>query len=132
MAAFKSFRDLLAWQAGMDMAVGVYQWTRKFPADQRYSLVSQMQRSGSSVPYNIAEGWGLGTARLFVKHLRIARGSMCELETQMELAARVLGVVAPDELSKNREKAGRLLQGLIDSMEEKVRREEGRGAHDAS
>lgn len=125
MAKFESFRDLLAWQAAMDLAVAIYIWTRSFPTDERFGLISQMRRSSGSVPYNIAEGWGLGTTRAFLRHLRQSRGSLAELDTQIELSHRVLQSRPDVSLLELREKAGKLLQGLITSLERKLDDEGG-------
>lgn len=120
----KSFRDLLAWQLGMDVAVACYEWTRDFPDRERFGLTSQIQRAASSVSFNIAEGWGLGTTPQFLRHCRQARGSLAELETAIELSMRVLSVKTPEQLLEFRDRCARLLQGLIHSLERKVEEED--------
>ncbi len=103
----------------MDLAGIVYRETREFPSDERFGLTSQMRRSAVSVPSNIAEGQGRGTAGEFIRFLRIANGSRQELETQM-LLAREFGFMSDencnrmDELS---EELGRIISGLIRSLE---------------
>ena len=71
----------------MDLAQMVYELvvTLCLP-DERFGLSSQVRRAAVSIPSNIAEGWGYGKTGKYVHHLRIARGSECELRTQLELA----------------------------------------------
>ena len=85
----KSFRDLFIWQSSVDLAVSVIETTGAFPFSQRRVLVEQMQRCAISVPSNIAEGKGRLSSRELRQFLGIARGSLCELETQVEIARRV-------------------------------------------
>ncbi|MCA9098217.1 MAG: four helix bundle protein [Planctomycetaceae bacterium] len=73
----------------MDLVVEVYDLTKTLPGDERYGLTSQIQRAVVSVPANIAEGHSLATPKLFLKHLRIASGSLAEVETQIVLASRL-------------------------------------------
>jgi four helix bundle protein len=115
-----SFRDLDAWKLAMDLAEVVYRWTATFPPSERYGLTSQMQRSSVSVACNIAEGWGNGTTRMFVRRLRDARGSLTELETQIELAKRTLSLIPPDALPDLRARTAQVLQALITSLERRL------------
>ena len=87
--AVKSYRDLVVWQKAMDLAVDVYRLAKFFPKDERYRLASQMTRAAASVPANIAEGHGRGTARDYANFLAIAKGSLAELETYLTLAVRI-------------------------------------------
>ncbi len=82
----RTYRDLKVWQKGYSTALSVYRLTRRFPSDELYGLVSQMRRAAISVPSNIAEGYGRHTSAEFLRSLRIAYGSNCELETQTSLA----------------------------------------------
>ena len=84
-----SYRSLVVWQKGMELAEKVYLITKKFPKEEIYALTSQVRRSAVSVPSNIAEGKGRGTDKEFVQFLRIALGSLYELQTQLELALRI-------------------------------------------
>jgi four helix bundle protein len=85
----QSFRDLQVWQKSMEMTIVVYQLTRNFPHEEVYGLTSQMRRSVVSIPSNIAEGQGRLNTREFRQFLGIARGSNCELQTQLEIARRL-------------------------------------------
>jgi len=78
--------DLKVWQQAMDLARLVYTISRDFPAGERFGLTSQVRRAAVSVPSNIAEGCARGSQRELVQFLYIARGSLSELETQLQLA----------------------------------------------
>jgi four helix bundle protein len=112
------YRDLVAWQKSMDLTERVYRCTADLPLEERYGLTSQMRRAATSIPSNIAEGQGRrSTDDEFIRFLRIALGSLCELETQLELSVR-LKMLSPEQLSALRpvsEEVGRLLNGLIRS-----------------
>jgi four helix bundle protein len=82
----QSFRDLQVWQKLMQLAVAVYGSTRDFPREELYGLTSQIRRSAVSVPSNIAKGQGRLNLGEFKQFLGIARGSNCELQTQLEIA----------------------------------------------
>ena len=97
MAVARSFRDLTVWQRSMQMTVAVYRLSQKFPREELYGLTSQMRRSAVSVPSNIAEGHAKRPTRDYQRHLRIAAGSLAEVETQLELLVR-LGFVTKDTI----------------------------------
>lgn len=82
-------RKLLIWQKGVSLAVETYSATRFLPIEERYGLLSQIRRSASSFPANIAEGYGRGQKNELRYFLRIARGSLFELQTHLEIAHRV-------------------------------------------
>jgi len=84
-----SYRDLKVWQNAMELAERVYAITSSFPAQERYGIVQQMRRAAVSIPSNIAEGYGRRTSRQRYNFLENALGSLFELETQTELAARL-------------------------------------------
>ncbi len=98
----------------MDLTVSIYRWTETFPDEEKYGLTAQMRRSAVSVPSNVAEGWGLHTRASLLKHVRIARGSIAELETQMELAQRLeyLQRDSTRELASNLGRVAQLARGL--------------------
>ena len=85
----KGYRNLVVWQKAMELAKKVYLVTRNFPEEEIYALTSQVRRSAVSVPSNIAEGKGRGTGKEFIQFLRIALGSLYELQTQLELSMRI-------------------------------------------
>ena len=81
-----TFRDLCVWQDAVRLAVVVYGMTRRFPPDEKYGLTSQVRRAAVSVSSNIAEGKGRSSGRELCRFLDIAFGSVCELESQIEVA----------------------------------------------
>lgn len=80
---------LLAWQEAMKLAEMACQYTKPFPRDERFGLARQLRRAAVSVPSNIAEGAARNSSRELAQFLGIASGSVAELETQLELAARL-------------------------------------------
>ncbi len=113
----KGHRDLIVWQKAMDLVVMTYELTRTFPKSEVYGLSSQMQRAAVSIPSNIAEGQGLKQTQAYSRHLTIASGSLCEVQTQIEIAQR-LGYLAPgkQDLIEQAEEVGRMLAGLRRSL----------------
>jgi len=87
--AIQTYQQLEIWQRGMNLAEQIYDLTRNLPRDEIFGLSSQMRRAAVSVPANIAEGWGRQGSTEFQHFLRIAQGSLRELETHLLLAQRV-------------------------------------------
>ncbi|MFA5158264.1 MAG: four helix bundle protein [Patescibacteria group bacterium] len=79
----KSFKELIIWQKSVELSPAVYKATKKFPKEELFGLVFQMKRSAISIPSNIAEGRSRNTKKDFVQFLKIASGSLSELETQV-------------------------------------------------
>jgi four helix bundle protein len=118
-----SFRDLLAWQKAQGLAVDVCPVCKSFPKDELYGLTSQIRRAAVSVPSNIAEGQGRLTKGEFLQSLGYARGSLLELQTQLEIA-KDLGYLSPElfiELDRESFAVGGLLNRLIASFQLKAR-----------
>ena len=84
-----SYKDLIVWQKSMDLAESVYRISEKLPSKENYGLISQMRRAAVSIPSNIAEGYGRQSTGSYAQFLSIARGSLLELETQIELCIRL-------------------------------------------
>ncbi|HYC68348.1 four helix bundle protein [Brevundimonas sp.] len=119
MSEVRSYRDLQVWQRAMDVAVGTYELTRAYPRDELFGLTSQSRRAAASIAANIAEGYGRASTPSYLSFLRIARGSLKELETHLILAERVgllaSGATAP--LLDQTDEVGRMLHGLITRVE---------------
>jgi four helix bundle protein len=86
--AVRSFRDLEVWKIAIEMTDMIYDTTTSFPKEEMYGLISQIRRSAVSVPSNIAEGSARNNTKEYIQFLFIARGSLAELETQLEIARR--------------------------------------------
>jgi four helix bundle protein len=87
--AVRSYRDLRVWQEAMSLAVDCYKLTRAFPKDELFGMTAQIRRSSASIAANIAEGHGRESTGAFIQFLRVAQGSLKELETHLLLAERV-------------------------------------------
>lgn len=122
MAAINSFEDLEVWQMSMTLTEECYRLTSRFPREEIYGLISQMRRASVSVPSNIAEGHGRENTGAFIQHLRIAQGSLKELQTQLLLTARL--EMAPKQdlqpLLEKCERIGKMLRSLIWRLQEHV------------
>jgi len=85
----ESHKNLIVWQKSMDLVESIYGITEKFPSKEQFGLISQMRRAAVSIPSNIAEGYGRNASGSYIQFLSIARGSLLELETQIELSIRL-------------------------------------------
>ena len=107
----------------MQLSVAVYRLTREFPREEVYGLTSQIRRSAVSVPSNIAEGQGRLSPGEFRQFLSIARGSNCELQTQLEIA-RALEIGNPvliGEADRLSHEVGKMIYSLLQSLEKQKR-----------
>jgi|SRR5687768_6166262 four helix bundle protein len=112
MSTPTGYRDLLAWQEAMKLAVLVYRITSRFPREEVYGLTAQIRRSAASIPSNIAEGAARNSPREFYHFLGISAGSLAEVETQLELAERLDYAKLDSSTNHQAQKVGMLLQGL--------------------
>ncbi|MFZ4576056.1 MAG: four helix bundle protein [Phycisphaerales bacterium] len=115
----RSYKDLVAWQRAFALGREVYRLTSQFPGDERFGLTAQLRRAAVSIASNIAEGYGRASRPEYLRFLRIARGSLYEVETQM-LFALEFGFVAAAEseaISERINDTARVLSGLIHSLE---------------
>jgi four helix bundle protein len=112
---FGSYRDLRVWQEAMSLAEGCFRLTREFPKEEAYGMSSQVRRSAASIAANIAEGYGRELNKPFIQFLRVAQGSLKELETHLLLVERVQ--MAPAEktapLLLGCDALGKMLRRLI-------------------
>lgn len=93
------YKELKVWQKAIDLAVEVYRVTEKLPKEERFGLISQINRCVVSIPSNIAEGAGRNTKKDFDNFLGISLGSSFELDTQLVISNR-LGYVSSDDFEK--------------------------------
>lgn len=117
-AVVQSFRDLQVWQRSMQLTVAVYRMTRNFPREEIYGLTSQIRRSAVSVPSNIAEGQGRLNTGEFRQFLGVARGSNCELQTQLGIARALefCNVKLLDEAEGVSHEVGKMLFAMLESL----------------
>jgi four helix bundle protein len=112
----EKFEDLLVWQKAHQLVLETYKITRSYPAEERFSLVSQMRRASVSVPANIAEGFKKRGQRDKMNFYNIAQGSLEELRYYMILS-RDLGYIQGDQnIIRMIEEVGKMLYSLIVSM----------------
>ncbi len=110
------YRDLTAWKVAMTFVLAIYRATRSFPRDELFGLVSQLRRAAVSIPSNIAEGYGRNSTRELHQFVGMARGSLAEVETQLDISRELGYLSAGDakELPKQARRLGQLLTGLRD------------------
>ena len=114
----RTYRDLVVWQKSMELVKLVYQVCHKLPGTERFGMISQLQRAAVSIPSNIAEGWGRETKNFFLTFLRVAKGSLAELDT-LTIIARDLNYIESDifeQLNNKSEEISRMLNALIRSI----------------
>jgi len=112
------FRELEVWKEAKQIALAVYELTERFPDREKFGLISQIQRAAISVASNIAEGSGRQHKKEFIHFLHLARGSLFELLTQIEISTE-LGLINEDDFDDLNERCVTLtkrLNSLINSL----------------
>jgi four helix bundle protein len=116
----ESYRDLLIWQQAMDLVVETYALSKTWPKDEVYGLTSQVRRASVSVPANIAEGYGRESRASYQNFLRIAQGSLKEVETLLQIAVRV-NIETKERVEPHMRKCesvGKLIRLLVRKLDE--------------
>ena len=105
----------------MDFVIEVYDQVQHFPVHEKFGMVTQLQRAAVSIPSNIAEGAARRNTRELLQFLYIARGSLSELDTQLEICFRLRYLEKPayDRLVLRLETISKMLSGLIASIARK-------------
>jgi four helix bundle protein len=118
----RGHRELRVWPSAVDLVVRIYAGTGQFPRHEVYGLAGQLQRAAVSVPSNIAEGHAREHINEYLHHLSFAQGSLCEIDTQLEIALRLEYVQQEEALSVAEEIAlvGRQLHALRAALRRKV------------
>ena len=118
MARSKSYRELIVWQKAMALTRSAYTLSQELPKSEAYGLQTQIRHAAVSVPSNIAEGHGRLTDSQFRHFLGNARGSLYELQTQLELAGDLgyLDQILVRELMERGSEVARLINGLVAVM----------------
>ena len=124
MGEIRTFRDLMIWQKSMALLTSLYRETNRFPADEKFGLVSQMRRCAVSIPSNIAEGYGRRTSGDYIRFLQIAIGSIYELQTQLEIS-RNLELLDADKYGDLNEDLCEI-ERMLSSLVAKIRATKGR------
>ena len=107
------YRNLIVWQKAMQFTRLVYSIVKSFPVEERYALSDQLHRAVVSIASNIAEGCGRATNKDYAHFLAIARGSLYETMTQLELAQSLGYVDSLEEIEPLSLEISRILGGLM-------------------
>ena len=108
------FKDLIVWQKSMELVRAVYALSKAFPADERYALTDQLRRAVVSIPSNIAEGSGRASNADYGHFLSIARGSLYETMTQLQVAVDLGYIPAlSQDLELLMSEVGRMLGSML-------------------
>ncbi len=118
----QTYRDLIAWQKAMELVTRVYKVTRRLPREELYGLTGQLRRAAVSIPSNIAEGQARYSHAEFHHFLRNARGSLAEVETQIQIACNLNYITQEQGLALLQATAevGRILNALLDSVKKRA------------
>ena len=117
LSKIESYKDLLIWQKGMELVKLTYLITQSFPDEEKFGLTSQLRRSAISIPSNIAEGYGRGTKAQYINYLRIARGSLSELETQFIICKELEFLAEISEAIALIEEESKMINSLVKKLE---------------
>ncbi|MES2872182.1 MAG: four helix bundle protein [Bacteroidota bacterium] len=114
-----NFRRLTIWQNAMILAKEVYITTATFPKEEKYGLISQINRCSVSVPSNIAEGSSRSSNKEFAHFIKISLGSLFELETQLTLSNEfgIINNEVLDDLTSKIVTLQRMLLGFIKTLD---------------
>jgi four helix bundle protein len=118
----ESFRELIVWQRGIQLVKSVYEETSGFPKEEIFGLKMQLRRCAISIPSNIAEGYGRQHTSEYVRFLQIARGSLNELITQVEIAKSLKYLQDIGNLITECDELGRMLNSMIKKLSENPRK----------
>jgi four helix bundle protein len=110
-----SFKDLVVWQRSIELTVAVYKLTASFPDSERFGLTNQLRRASVSVASNIAEGYGRSTTGEYLQFLGHARGSNCEVQTQLVIS-KALGFGSEELLHQADSLSGEVSRMLVAIM----------------
>jgi four helix bundle protein len=108
-------KKLTVYTTGIELVKDIYQLTDSFPIDEKFSLVNQLKRSAVSVPSNIAEGASRNSRKERSRFFQIARSSLVELDTQIEVSME-LNYVTQTEIREMKERVNHLFAMLSNMM----------------
>ena len=107
------FKNLIVWQKAMELVKLVYGLARMLPVEERYALADQLRRAVASIPSNIAEGNGRASNRDYAHFLAIARGSLFETMTQLEIAEALGYCSVPQSITSLASEIRRMLGAML-------------------
>ncbi|MES2836220.1 MAG: four helix bundle protein [Bacteroidota bacterium] len=118
----KTYRDLIVWQKSVAFVTSVYTTTKLFPQEEKFGIVSQLNRASVSIPSNIAEGYGRESSKNYLQFLKIARGSLMETETLIEISKNLnfINELTYNSMTNDLNEISKILQGLIKSVQQKI------------
>ena len=109
-------RDLEVWQKSVELVTKIYRASQSFPKHELYGLTQQLRKAAVSVPSNLAEGAARASRKEFIYFLRIARGSLSEVETQIEIANRLGYLTNPKEVSDSLLTVRKMISSLLSAV----------------
>lgn len=112
----RSFKDLIVWQKGYKLVIGIYEITKNFPKEEVYCLSQQMRKATIAIPSNIAEGYGRQYSKEYKQFLSIAYGSLCELETQYLLSIDLNYIDKNETVENLMKEVGSMLYRMINPI----------------
>lgn len=114
----RSYKDLIVWQKSMGLVESIYHISENLPSKEQFGLISQMRRAAVSIPSNIAEGYGRQSSGSYAQFLSIARGSLLELETQIELCFRLklIQQIDAEKILNETTEINKMLSSLISKI----------------
>ena len=118
--SIRSYRDMEVWQVAMSLAEDVYGVVAKFPKDEQFALSSQLRRAVVSVPSNIAEGFGRESTKDFLHFIAMARGSLYEVRTQIELARRLGYIGNPEAIFDKVDRTAMMMNSLSSKLRNRL------------
>jgi len=127
----KTYRELQVWQKAHELVLVVFKMTERFPKSDQFGIVSQVRRSASSVAANIAEGFGRGTTKEFLRCLQIARGELEETRYFMYLGSD-LGRITEEEfrnVNDECDSVGRLINAIGRSLRNRLEARPSSASH---
>jgi len=114
----ESYKDLEIWKKGVRFAIEIYKITSEFPVQEQFGLTNQLRRSAYSIPANVAEGFGRGSTKNYQQFLKIARGSLNEVETFLHIGLGIglIDKIKFENLIEKTTELGKMIHGLIKKL----------------
>jgi four helix bundle protein len=113
-----SYKDLEVWKRGVTFSIMIYKITDKFPKSEQFGIINQLRRAAASFPANIAEGYGRESTGSYIQFLKIARGSMNEVETFLYISngLKYIDKATLDDLLKETTSLNKMITSMIKKL----------------